>query len=353
MADVTRRAFFGLGAAAAVATGIVGCAPQAAAPLPVPLRAPSHTWPHVTGASCIGAANGDFGVWRSKRVAIAATWTGDGKPWALQKNGEYHTWDRDLDFAPQYSFDRGFSWRALANGDYDDQLSRDLDRLKALWANRPGTLYYRFQHEFNGFWQPWAIQDDDLEAFVEGWRRFAAIFRSVFGYDERYRIVWCPGGGAPSRDLVRVVDAYPGSLYVDVIGIDYYDFFDCATEEEWQTSLTAMDGESPVGIETWRQFAEDNGKPLALPEWGQQYGDNPIFVRGMYDYLDQWRFDGNGSAAGRIVYDIYFNQRLKADASPATDGDFILQENRVDYPPRPIASAAYRELWAAWQAVPA
>ena len=93
---------------------------------------------------------------------------------------------------------------------------------------------------------------------------------------------------------------------------------------------------APVGIETWRRFAELHGKPIALPEWGLCSagggcgGDHPEYITAMHTWLE-----GNANntawaagqpippgAAGRVLYSIYFdlamgsNNGFTLDANP-------------------------------------
>lgn len=351
MTDLTRRGLLLASVMGAVTVGLAGCRPEPSprAALAMPSAAPFHTRPFVSGASCRGVADGTFETWRGLEVGLAGTWVYDGALWPLDSGGEYRRWTGDVDFSPQYKFDGRFSWAELSRGDYDDRLVADLTALRTAWGSRRATLYYRFQHEFNGDWYPWSVSDEDIPDFISGWRRFAALFRSVFGYDERFRIVWSPNAGTVSANIRNIADAYPGSRYLDVIGIDIYDFFASTTEGEFDASIAAVDdGGGPVGLGAWRQFAEESGRPLALTEWGQQHGDNPVYMRKMHEFLDTWRYTGKGSPAGRIVYDIYFNERIGDDDTPGADGDFIVQDGGVDHPGRPNAAAAYRELWSGW-----
>lgn len=332
----------------AAGLALAGCAP--AAPGSIPTAPANERYAHAfaTGVSCRGAADGVFGQWRSHPVTVSCTWGKDGDISLLARGAEFGSWEGDLDYAPQYYFDSTFSWRSLADGEYDDIMRADLNALRAAWGSREGALYYRFQHEFNGHWYPWAVSDADIDDHKAGWRHFAGIFREVFGYDSRFWLSWSPSIGVASRDLADVSRAFPGADVVDVIGVDFYDFFPASTADEWNDALDSTDDSGgPVGLGAWRAFAEDVGVPLALAEWGQQFGDNPLFISKVHDFLDEWRFTGEGALAGKIIYDCYFNEVI-SDGTPDTNGDFLLSDNGVDHPLRPEGAAMYRELWSSW-----
>ncbi len=86
-----------------------------------------------------------------------------------------------------------------------------------------------------------------------------------------------------------------------MVGPDTYD---------WDTPLeAAMPDGSPIGIETWRQFALKHGKPLAFPEWGAnntqgQTKDNAAYIQTMNDFMTK----NAGSGPGQFIYDVYFNE---------------------------------------------
>jgi Glycosyl hydrolase family 26 len=304
--------------------------------------------PFASGASCIGAADGQFARWRSFNTAVHGNWATDGSTVSMEEGEEYGSWPGDLDFAPQYYLEDsgGFRWSACAKGDYDDRFREDLNSLKEIWGDRPGRLYYRFQHEFNGTWYPWSVAGDrQVDQFMQGWRRFGDVFHDVFGGDDRFRLTWSPNAGVDSSPVSDIRNLYPGADYVDVIGIDYYDFFPLESDDDWSAQLAAEDsGGGPIGIGRWREFAEEQGKPLALAEWGQQYGDNPLFIEKIHDFLAEHAFSGGDSDAGKVIYEIYFNQQLN-DGTPHSEGDFRLQIDGRDHPERPRAARAYRELW--------
>ncbi len=351
MTHLSRRGFLVATTWGAAALTLAGCAPTVPSSTVTTHPPERYARTFTTGVSCRGAADGVFGRWRSLPVEVSCTWGKDGALNLLAPGAEFGDWEGDLDYAPQYYFDSTFSWRSLADGEYDKVLRADLTALRDAWGGRAGTLYYRFQHEFNGHWYPWGISNDTIEDHKEGWRHFAGIFREVFGYDSRFWLSWSPAVGVASRFLADVSTAFPGADVVDVIGVDYYDFFPTSTAAEWEAALDSTDDAGgPVGLGAWREFAESVGVPLALPEWGQQFGDNPLFIAKVHEFLDKWRFTGEGSSAGRVIYDCYFNQVI-SDGTPETNGDFLLSDNGVDNPLRPEAAATYRELWSSWSAV--
>jgi hypothetical protein len=323
--------------------------------MPVPTGLPTPTswawdgpYPFSSGNSCQGAANGEFARWRARPSQAHATWGSDGSTAVLTPGNEYGEWGGNLDYAPQYSFSNsgGFSWEACAKGDYDETFEADLIELRDRWGQRPGTLFYRFQHEFNGTWMAWSVRsDEDAQFFVRGWRRFARIFREVFADDDRYQLVWSPNAGVATTNVTNIRDCYPGSDYVDVIGIDYYDFFRLQSEADWARQVSAVDrGGGPLGIGAWTSYAFQMDKPLALAEWGQQFGDNPLFIEKIYSFIAANLYAGTGTSAGKIIYEVYFNQALDG-ATLGGEGDFQLEIGGSDNPGRPLAAAKYRELW--------
>jgi len=204
----------------------------------------------------------------------------------------------------------GESWAKAAAGAYDARWIDQLDVLRSSWGNRPaGAVYLRFAHEFNGSWYPWRVTPADAVNFTAAWVRWAGLARQHF---PGARIVWCPNAGSSYDYDVRTL--YPGDQVVDVIGVDQYNFWPWAnTAQELQAKWEATDRGGPRGPETFRRFAAEHGKPMALPEWGNDSragdasggGDSPAFITFVHDWLL-----ANGSrtpAPGKVEYEIYFN----------------------------------------------
>lgn len=179
--------------------------------------------------------------------------------------------------------DSGTTLEAGAAGKYDAYF-QELARI--LVRNGRGDAYIRIGWEFNGNWYPWAAKKNP-EAFKTYFRRIALIFRKTEG--GRFKIVWNPARGKQqiAPDLV-----YPGDDVVDVIALDLYnqswrpeDKADPQTR--WRNHVT-----QPYSLNWLRVFAEQHGKPIALPEWGtgtmpngQGMGDDPVFIANMAAWI--------------------------------------------------------------------
>lgn len=310
------------------------------------------------GAAVTGAANGNFNTWLGHKHVAYATWAQDGyydennagKPWAVINgpDGEYGSnavtrlGDFDLDIASQFA---PRSWSGAANGEMDTFIRSHFTDIKNGWGTRQGHVFIRPHHEFNGTWYDWSVRNTaDQANFVSYWRNhLRPAFASVFGSDKRFHLGW-----SPNRDSsynLNVKNAFPGAAYVDYIGVDYYDFAKPTTDAQWTAEANAtQNGDSPVGILKWLEFAAQQGVAVTLPEWGQQFGDNPLFINKMAAVFDAYRYTGTGSPAGKILHATWHNLQ-GSTPDPNAGGDFFIQSNAKDYSGRPNASKALR-LWA-------
>lgn len=268
--------------------------------------------------------DGSFATWRGRPVEIAGNWAatdtesnainsiwwevGTGDP----QHSSYASIPR-VDFASGALLDNGSeTWTAAANGAYDSRWMQQLQQMKLAWASRVATnMFIRFAHEFNGNWYPWKVVPADVANFKTAWARYANLRNQYF---PGAQMVWCPNAGSSYSYDIRTL--YPGNQYVDVIAVDKYNNYPWVNDfTSFTTEINRTSNGGPLGLETYRQFAEQQGKPFAVSEWSndtnpdgeynQGGGDSPNYIQYFYDWLTV-----NGSQtpqAGKVLYEILFN----------------------------------------------
>jgi hypothetical protein len=178
------------------------------------------------------------------------------------------------------------------------------------------NAYLRLGYEFDGGEYAWSATDPTSEAnFAAYFRQIVSAMRSVPG--AAFRFVWNPDASAFIAQGYSVQAAYPGSAYVDVIGLDAYD-------ESWATPQTpaATWGQAlyPEFTDAL-QFAQSEGRPLAFCEWGlaigadgHGLGDDPLFVNNMIAWMQ--------NPGDEVTYESYFDFDSDGTNSQITSGQF-------------------------------
>lgn len=331
------------------------------------------------GASVTGAANGDFNVFAGSRVnGLYATWgqgghwnqqeldqSGSkiqgGKVWALVNGagGEYgsgklSTLGRfDFDVAPQFGVRKGDgsggSWaEASTSTAMRSWLITHFTELKnSWWGDANQRLLYRPCHEFNGNWYArHRVEVGDVAAFVKWWREILfPAWDQVLGDDPRFLLEWCPNRDSSYGYDLRTL--HPGAAYVDINGVDYYDFgwqsSQTYTDAAWTAEINSTQNGGPKGIEAHRAFAQSLGLALVVPETGQQFRDNPWFVNKLFSYMKTNGYTGTGSPSGKIIGWAWHNLQ-GSSPDPNAGGDFFIQKGGALYTGRSNASAAYQAI---------
>lgn len=291
-----------------------------------------------SGASGDGVVDGSFGDWRGDPVTIAGTWNDNSadtqvNQWTLLDGADYGAWEQDLDVAVGAIYkDAGESWADAAAGAYDDRWRSTLQRLADEWSGRPGTLYLRFAHEFNGDWYPWSVGPDEVDDFRSAWSRFRALQQEVM---PDALLVFCPTSESTPAMGLDWTDAVPEPDEVDVMGVDFYNQFPYVDDyETFEERLDATDARgAPRGLEAHRAFSESLGLPFAVPEWSSNatMGDGEAFMLA----FRAWVAEQAGSGAGEVVYEIQFN------VGGFGEGQFQLFPSTR----QPDAARAYRKYW--------
>ncbi len=177
-------------------------------------------------------------------------------------------------------------------------------------------IYLRLGWEFDGGWYAWSATTPEAEAnYAEYFRQIVESMRSVPG--ENFKFVWNPDAEAFNQLGYNVALAYPGNAYVDYIGVDAYD-------QTWvtpQTPINAWNETTFPDLTLADQFAQEQGKPLAIPEWGvatrsdgHGLGDDPRYITNMIDWMED--------PANDVAYESYFDYDGTAQSDAITDGNF-------------------------------
>jgi Glycosyl hydrolase family 26 len=241
----------------------------------------------------------------------AESWSDLETPWFVRSTDSDHAWPQWVRAAPGRRLAIGQAmipraeatgnWRERgANGDFDAHITT-LGR--NLVAAGLGDAIIRLAPEANGDWHHDNVgaDADDFAAWRKFWARWVKTMRAVPG--ARFTFDWNLNAGFRALPLEAI---YPGDDVVDIVGLDVYDragqpLPDPQTEARW-TAIASQ----PGGVAEIVSFARARGKPLSIPEWGLQAGedggggDNSRFVEAVADLV----------ADQPVVYQSYFNNPL-------------------------------------------
>jgi hypothetical protein len=175
-----------------------------------------------------------------------------------------------------------------------------------LVAAGEGNAYLRIGWEFDGNWYAWQAQSLTAETnYAAYFRQIVTAMRSVPGAE--FKFVWNPDAGAFTKSGYSVTAAYPGSAYVDIIGLDLYDM-------SWATPATPENAWTSTylpELSAAQSFAQSEGKPIALCEWGalirpafHGLGDDPYYINNMIEWMQV--------PSHNVAYESYFNSNTLA-----------------------------------------
>lgn len=117
----------------------------------------------------------------------------------------------------------GETLQTILNGRYDDYIAR--------WARAAAAdgrpMIIRFAQEMNGWWFPWGVTKpgNSPEDFIAVWRKVWNAFRGPNGAGAtNVKFMWAPM--AKNSSLASFTSVYPGNEYVQIIGLDGYNYYD-------------------------------------------------------------------------------------------------------------------------------
>ena len=212
----------------------------------------------------------------------------------------------------------GFSPASIAAGTHDAYVTR--------WAQAAVAygqpLLLRFGHEMNGTWYPWAPGSRSTSAadYVAAYRHVHDLFVAAGATNVSW--VWSPNTvpGMPTA----LASVYPGRGYVDLVGVDGYNFgTDVAGSPGWQ-SPTQVFGAT---LDQISQVAQ--GVPVVINETASSEagGSKAAWITGLVTYL-----------SGTQVTGLYW---FDYDSSHTGQTDWRLQSS-------PTALDAARRALAGW-----
>jgi hypothetical protein len=171
---------------------------------------------------------------RARGAVPLVTW----EPWA---------WGGGLN-QPAYSLDR------IAAGDFDARITQWGQELAA-WGY---PVQLRFAHEMNGDWYPWAegVNGNEAGDYVQAWRHVHDVMAATGAPNVSW--VWSPN--VPYWGSTDLAGLYPGAGYVDVVGLDGYNW---GTSVSWSGWILPQDLFAP-GIAQLRSLAP--GVPILIAE---------------------------------------------------------------------------------------
>jgi len=122
----------------------------------------------------------------------------------------------------------GIDFNALIQGKFDSYIGKLAAMLKEI--DKPVLL--RFGHEMNGDWYPWSGAKIGANLYIQAYRHVKEIFNK--GKAANVKWVFSINWEDLPRDN-RFILYYPGSDYVDYIGIDGYNWGNSKHWSKWQS----------------------------------------------------------------------------------------------------------------------
>nr|WP_296780325.1 glycosyl hydrolase [Rhodococcus sp. (in: high G+C Gram-positive bacteria)] len=183
----------------------------------------------------------------------------------------------------QGEYQDAYSPARIAAGEYDAYIAEWADA--AARFDQPMQL--RFAHEMNGTWYPWSV--DGSRATGEQYREAYRHVHDIFLAAGASKVQWVWSFDASSRrpeGLATAQDAYPGDLYVDIVGIDGYN--GGAEGSFWQTPEDLFGGALAVADEVAPT------RPVWIYETGSgdALGDKAQWITDLFGYLKTTRVSG-------------------------------------------------------------
>ncbi len=200
------------------------------------------------------------------------------KSWDDQLFGSSQTWARDTGHTLFMSIDSrrsngsAIKWADVANARpgsplYQNMLSQ-AKQIKAFKAQ----VFIAYNHEPDSKWS--SDLGSNPAQFVAAWRKVISVYRAAGVRSAKF--VWVMTAYSFRRhDGNRASLYYPGDSYVDDIGADGYNWYQCRGSGGWADASTIFDGQRQFGLQhrskglmIWEfSSAEDRKSPGRKARW--------------------------------------------------------------------------------------
>jgi beta-mannanase len=197
-----------------------------------------------------------------------------------------------------------YTLKSIIEGRHDAVIRRFAEAVRRYG----GRLRLRFAQEMNGRAYPWS-EEQNANArgeFVRAWRHVHGIFTRVGATNVTW--IWAPVAGPIHRR------EYPGSAYVDVVGLSGFNGGTILFSKRWRSFEDAF----AAPLDAIRALAPD--KPVALSEVAsaEQGGSKAEWIEGMFAEIRRRPY---------IRALVWFNLRKETDwrieSSPAAQAAFV------------------------------
>jgi acyl-CoA hydrolase len=118
---------------------------------------------------------------------------------------------------------QGISIAAIAAGSYDSYLTAYAKAVRSY--RRPVVV--GFGHEMNGYWYSWGYKNTPSTVFVSAWRHIVNLFRAAGARNVTW--MWTVNTIHSHANVPNPKRWWPGSAYVNWVGIDGYYFNPAST----------------------------------------------------------------------------------------------------------------------------
>jgi len=206
---------------------------------------------------------------------------------------------------PAKDFDDQAEWalNTYVGGSHDADFDRWAASIVAFCSANDYVIYIRPMSEMNGDWTTWGagVYAGNTPAnYRAAWQHLWGRMEAG-GANDYLKWIWCPVAPLSSTDAASCwTDYYPGDAYVDIIGMNGYNF-GAVTWSFWRSF-------EEIFSYGYNEFTEQSAKDLFICEIGcnSTGGNKPLWIE------DAWYWLQSGSY-NRFVGASWFNMKEPSD----------------------------------------